>query len=179
MLLNAEGASTGAPSSFSKVMNEKIEQLLVGPLVWISTLHAAAEVVAGRAQRQRGIDPSEQESEDQVRVQLRPALRELEEMAFRLSALRSDISDSFDPMSAAVARFDSLLVVSRCAQVLEDVHRRLLSLYPVIDEDVVEQTRELAGQCRNAADEDQFADTSEQIFELAHVIRQRVLSEGY
>lgn len=156
-------------------MNDNIDQHLVGPLVWISTLHAAAEVVAGRAQRQRGIDASEQESEVQVHSQLRPAIRSLEEMAFRLSALCSSVTDSFDPKSAAVARFDSLLIVSRCAQVLEDVHRRLLSLYPDVEEALVEQTRELAQQCRAAADEDEFVDTSDLVFELTNAIRHRVL----
>lgn len=155
-------------------MNDKLEHLLAGPLVWLSTLHAAAEVVRGRAERARGIDASDAEKPAEARMHLKPALRELEELAFRLGALQSDVLDAVDELSGAVARFDALLVMNRCAQVLEDVHRRLLSLYPLVDEALIESARSAAASCRTAmADEGEVS--VDEVFALTAAIRNRAL----
>lgn len=135
-------------------MNEKIEQQIAGPLVWLSTLHAAAEVVRGRSERVRGIDASELEAPSEARRHIRPALRELEEASFRLGALQSDVLETVDELSAVVARFDGLLLLNRSAQLLEDIHRRLLSLYPEVGEALIEEVRATATAVRDAVADD-------------------------
>ncbi|MFW5955583.1 MAG: hypothetical protein ACOCSK_02470, partial [Rhodothermales bacterium] len=122
-------------------MNDQLERLLAGPLVWLSTLHAAAEVIRTRQERLRGNDPSDLEDPGSARRHIRAALRELEEHALRLSVLQSDAVQIDDDVAHAAASFDSLIITNRCGQLLEDVHGRLMSLYPDVDVHVVEETR--------------------------------------
>ncbi len=142
------------PFLFVYMLNDKLEQVIAGPLVWLSTLHAAAEVIRGRAERSRGIDASEAEEPAEARRHLHLTVRELEELAFRLGALQSEVLDSVDELAGAVARFDELLVLNRCAQMLEDVHRRLLSLYPEAEAALIEEARLLSSACRDAVADD-------------------------
>lgn len=151
-------------------MDNHLERLIAGSLVSLSTLHAAAEIVRRRADRARGIDPSEEESPPAARKHLRVTVRELEDLAFRLGALQSEVLVSVDELSRAVANMDSLLVLNRIAQLLEDVHRRLLSLYPEIDEAVIEQARQMAAACRSAVAQDGEI-ASDDLFDLTTRIR--------
>ncbi len=152
----------------------KLERIITESLVSLSALHAAGEVIKRRAERVHGIDPSETEEPATARTHLRRSVRDLEDLAFRLGMLQSEILESIDELSAAVARMDSLLVLNGIAQSLEDVHRRLLSLYPETSEDVIETTRKLAAACRDAvADTDDVA--ADDLFALVALIRRTCL----
>src|SRR5690625_7384490 len=96
-------------------MNETLERLIAGPLVWISTLHAASKVVASRQQRLRGIDPSTIAPAEQAVHYLVQSVAELEDLAYRMSGLQADVPAADDGVGRSAATFDSLVMLSRAS----------------------------------------------------------------
>jgi hypothetical protein len=136
-------------------MIDRLEALLAGPLSMAATLHAATEVWRQRADRLRGHDASESEPEEQAVAHLIEALDSLSELAFRAAATEIALDETKDiDAGALVLRFDSVLGLNRAAGVLEECHRRLLTIYPAVDPLLIERTRQLAVVCRHALEED-------------------------
>ena len=109
----------------------------------LSVLTSAAEVWHGAKERRAGRDPSSQEDVAVVRPYLRRAQREMQEMLMRLQAnLVHAEQIKGDPVTVLVRRFDSLLTLRRLARLLQTIHQRLLSLYPDVREDLVEDARQ-------------------------------------
>ena len=160
-------------------MNETLERLIAGPLVWISTLHAASKVVASRQQRLRGIDPSTLEPAEQAVHYLVESVAELEDLAYRMSGLQADVPAADDVVAKIAATFDYLLMLSRATDVVGDVHRRLLSLYPDVPSDMIEEARGLHAELqRMAEDETAEEDAATRVFGLVSRLREVVPSGG-
>jgi hypothetical protein len=137
-------------------MSDRFELLLAGPLVMAASLHAATEVWRRREDRRRGHDDSTTEPGDQARNHLSDALDVLSDLAFRAAA--SEVAASnVDPTDggAYVLHFDGLLRLNRAAGLLEETHRRLLSLYPIASPVLVEKARTLASETRQALEADE------------------------
>ena len=128
----------------------------------LSVLTSAAEVWHGVTERRAGRDPSAQEDVRVVRPYLRRAQREVQEMLMRLQAshAHAERADE-DELTALVRRFDSLLTLGRLARLLQTVHQRLLSLYPDVREELLEEARRVQAEAAALldADPDVFAAT--------------------
>ena len=110
----------------------------------LSVLTSAAEVWHGAKERRAGRDPSAQEEAAVVKPYLRQTQREMQEMLMRLQTnLAHAEQTSESHVVVLVRRFDSLLTLRRLARLVQTVHQRLLSLYPDVREDLVEEARYL------------------------------------
>lgn len=118
----------------------------------LSTLSAAAEVRQASLERRAGHDPSTQEAAGFVRHYLLQALPELEELLMRLRLVQAYVRyrEEAQPV-ALLRRFDALMTLRRTTRLLEVVHQRLLSLYPDVAEDLVEEARSLTEAARQGA----------------------------
>lgn len=104
----------------------------------LASLATAADVWKDVAARRMGRDPSAQEPASVVRPFLREAGTELASLLMRLQAgLASPPAASV----LLVRRFDSLMMLRRVARLLHRIHQRLLSLYPDVPEQLVEEAR--------------------------------------
>jgi hypothetical protein len=122
-------------------------------MVLFSTLSTATEVWSAAEERRAGHDPSTQEDAGFVRPYLREANGELQALLMRLRASLV-YADQVDDGRVArlVRRFNDLSTVHRAARVLHVMHQRLLSLYPDVPEEVVEEARVLYGQASDLLD---------------------------
>ena len=137
------------------------EAAVLQTMVLLSTLATAAEVRHAALERRAGRDPSTQAALGVVRPALYRAGAELQEMLLRLQAgLVHARSRPEDGTAALVRRYDALMLLHRTSGLLETVHQRLLSLYPAVDEALVEEARRLQGGSRALleADDDRFLD---------------------
>ena len=108
----------------------------------LSVLTSAAEVWHAAKERRAGRDPSAQEEAAVVRRYLHQARHETQEMLMRLQASHAHAEHaSEDTVTTLVRRFDSLLTLGRLARLMQTVHQRLLSLYPDVREELVEEAR--------------------------------------
>lgn len=160
-------------------MDETLERLVAGPLVWISALHAATKIVAGREQRLRGIDPSTLEPSDQAAHYLAEAVPELEDLAYRMAGLQADVLSADDGVARIAATFDYLIMLSRTTDVVGDVHRRLLSLYPEVPADLVEDARHLHADLQRMADDEAAAHgATTRVYSFVSRLREALSSGG-
>lgn len=109
----------------------------------LSSLRAAFETAHARQERKAGRDPSAQEAHATARAWLEHARAALRE---ELTLLRLDLvleADTEDATAAALRELDTLLRLGHIAQTLHRTHQRLLSLYPDVDETLVEAVRRL------------------------------------
>ena len=130
------------------VPNEsKAEAVVLRTMALFATLSTATEVLHAFAERRAGRDPSAQEPVRVVRPYLWTTSRELDRMAMQLQGALAHAEHSPEARIAALLRrFESLITLRRIARLLNVVHQRLLSLYPEVSEDCVEQARHLTGQ---------------------------------
>ena len=113
----------------------------------LSVLTSAAEVWHGAKERRAGRDPSAQEDAAVVQPYLRQAQRELQEMLMRLQINLAHAEQTReDTVTVLVRRFDSLLTLGRLARLVQTIHQRLLSLYPDVREDLVEEARHVQAE---------------------------------
>jgi hypothetical protein len=158
-------------------MHNRLETLLAGPLAMVASLHAATEVWRARTDRLRGHDASESEPQDQVSAHLHDAADLLAELAFRANAARVAIEENpKDEAATRVLELDALLGVNRAATTMEEAHRRLMSLYPDVDEEFVEAARQLATQLREVLEAGQHL-PSDDVEVFVAALREQVLSE--
>lgn len=104
----------------------------------LATLRTAAAVCQAISLRRAGVDPSAQEDEGSVRAHLLEAEERLRELAVRLR-LSLLVEDRVE--TALVRAFEVRSVLAQAARLLHLVHQRLLSLYPEVDERLVEAAR--------------------------------------
>lgn len=107
-------------------------------LVLLSTLRTAVEVRHAISERRAGRDPSEQEDAPSVEAYLRGILPELQHL---LGRLRLSLVVARADEAAFVQAFEDRLVLARLGRELHVVHQRLLSLYPAVPEELVEEAR--------------------------------------
>lgn len=110
-----------------------------------STLSTAATVWHAAQERRAGRDPSEQEEALLVRSYLRTANGELQALLMQLRASLISVDRSEEGRIVSfVRRFHHLMGLYRLSRFLGVIHQRLLSLYPDVAEEVVEEARVLA-----------------------------------
>ncbi|MEM0961976.1 MAG: hypothetical protein AAGK21_05455 [Bacteroidota bacterium] len=121
--------------------------------------HALALVAAARTalgasrqirDRRAGRDPSGQEPEPTVRRDL-DRLRDLlaaDVVRLRLRAVVGTPAGR----AALVQAFEDRILLDDVARTLARIHQKLLSLYPVVPESLVEDVRQLAVQARSRAE---------------------------
>lgn len=129
--------------------DDRTESAVLGSMVLLATLSTVAEVWHAVRERRAGRDPSEQESPAVALPSLRAARRELGERALRLQAsLACTPAEAEAHLPRLVRRFDDLMTLRRVGRLLQRIHQCLLSLYPGVSEDLVEEVRYLEARCR-------------------------------
>lgn len=129
-----------------------------------TAFHAVALAAAARAavnatravsDRLSGRDPSEQEPEGPVRADLRALRQALSERVVRLR-LRV-VAGAPEAEAAALAQaFGDRLLLDDTGALLRRSHQKLLSLYPAVDGEVVEEARVLAAEAARRAVADAY-----------------------
>lgn len=149
-----------------------MESAVLRSMLLLSTLSTAAEVWYGARERRDGRDPSGQETSKAAAAWVRAERKELQEMLMRLRAgLVYARHHEAEAAEHLVRHFDALMTLARAARLLHRIHQRLLSLYPAVSEDLVEEVRILEGTCSHLveADEEAFEDALGSFIEQALV----------
>lgn len=108
----------------------------------LATLSTAEEVRSAVAERRAGRDPSAQEPQQVAVPYLRAAASELQELLMQLLLSHVNIRYDHDEELATVVRhFDERMKLRRIVRLLQGMHQRLLSLYPDVSEELVEEAR--------------------------------------
>lgn len=139
--------------------DDATEAAVFQSMALLSALTTASAVWRAFRERRAGRDPSEQEAEVVVRPLLRGAARELSATLVRLRASLAYTAAHDQPhVAALVRRFDDLLALREVTELLQTIHQRLLSLYPAVSEDLVEEVRQLhrTGRALLEAEDDAF-----------------------
>lgn len=128
-------------------LNVQEEAALLRTMALLATLSTAAEVRHHLRERKAGRDPSEQEGRVVAQAYVVKATDEAEELFARLHHHISYEQQAGEGTKITwVRRFDRLMTVRRITRVLHVVHQRLLSLYPLVSEHLVESGRQLEQQ---------------------------------
>lgn len=108
----------------------------------LATLSTAATVRESVAQRRAGRDPSAQEPTDRAAARLRNARQTLMDLLMQMALSRVPLEQrDEEPLSHAVRHFDLLMKMRRAERLTQAVHQHLLSLYPDVSEELVEEAR--------------------------------------
>ncbi len=118
----------------------------------LSTLSIAIEIATAMSERRRGRDPSEQQTMDVVL----PALEEdADDLSAQLIALQTSAvaAEREETNGVALVRHvNELLLLAGIARRLNGMHQRLMSLFPGVNEELVEAARHLARCCAELND---------------------------
>ena len=124
-----------------------------------TAFHAMALVAAARtalataravADRRAGRDPSGQEDGGRVRDDLTALVATLSGLTARLR-LRAAVGAPSAPAAALAQAFEDRLLLAELGREVRRSHQKLLSLYPAVSEDTVEQARVLMGATERLA----------------------------
>lgn len=127
------------------IHSDREHSAFVRSLVLMSTMSTAADVVFGMSERRHGSDPTTEEGPEVVRSYLRLAADELDELLVSLQAGRALAHAALSPSSPFARNLNEVLLLNRLARLFHGIHQRLLSLYPSVPEELVEQARILEG----------------------------------
>ena len=97
------------------------------------------------AERRSGRDPSEQEPEGRVRQELGALRADLRAHVVRLR-LRAVLAAPEPEVAALAQAFEDRVLLDDTARTLAVVHQKLLSLYPAVDEGLIEDVRLAASE---------------------------------
>lgn len=123
------------------------EAALLRTMALLATLSTAAEVRHNVREHRAGRDPSAQEEQEVAAAYLLQAAKDVSELFIRLQHHISYEQQAEEANRVLwVRRFDRLMTVRRITRVLHIMHQRLLSLYPLVSEGVVEAGRQLHQQ---------------------------------
>lgn len=133
-----------------------LESALFGIMTLLATLSAATEVKYRLEERKAGRDASTQEDKDFAISFLTEAE---DELRASLVNLRSGFilygSDSEDVVATSVRRFSDLSRLRSMCSLLQHMHQRMLSLYPSISEELVEEARLLVSECESLLEQEE------------------------
>ena len=141
---------------------EPSEAAVLQSMTLLATLSTAADVLASVSERRAGRDPSAQEVEAVAAGYLRAAAEELQQIHMQLLMSLVHARRAAGPapdaaaLAAAVRHFGDLMQLQRAARLLQGTHQRLLSLYPGVSEELIEEARFVQRLCdalREAAPE--------------------------
>lgn len=108
----------------------------------LATLSTAAEVREGVRDRRMGRDPAAQTPSDVARVRLDDARTRLLDVLMQIMLGQVPLAREGVPEAAAAVRtFDLLVKVRRVERLTQSMHQHLLSLYPEVSEELVEEAR--------------------------------------
>lgn len=108
----------------------------------LATLSTAVDVRESVIQRQAGHDPAAQEPSDWATARLRNSGSTLMDLLMQLMLSRVPLEQEGEaPLPRAVRHFDLLMKLRRAERLVQDMHQRLLSLYPDVSEALVEEAR--------------------------------------
>jgi hypothetical protein len=142
------------------------------PMALLATLQTAWTVKGAIGERRAGRDPAAQQSADDARAYLAEAARGLTRLHMQLLMAKvqaarplpsaSSQSDGLPPDGkpgdenpeppargrrvAMVRQFDVLMKLRRTGRLLHSAHQRLMSLYPAVSEELVEEARRCRGE---------------------------------
>lgn len=121
------------------------ERAVVRSMSLLSTLSSALEVARAIRERREGRDPSDQQTADLVLPRLEDNADELEArlVAIRTSLIAGEQGDTTGGV-ALVRHMNLLLLLTSVSRGLHLMHQRLMSLYPAVTEDLVEDSRHLS-----------------------------------
>jgi hypothetical protein len=119
----------------------------------MATLSTAADVHHTVSERRAGRDPSAQEPTEVAAPRLKEAAATLQDLLMQLLLNHATLRYRSDQHLAAVVRhFDERMKVQRVARLLQEMHQRLLSLYPEVSEELVEEARIVLGRSETLID---------------------------
>lgn len=113
----------------------------------LATLSTAAEVREAVEERRTGRDPAAQAPSDVAQVRLHEARRRLMDLLMHLvlGQVPLERQEEHD-LGHAVRQFDLLMKLRRAARLTKTMHQHLLSLYPEVSEELVEEARRVHDQ---------------------------------
>ena len=142
--------------------DERARASLVQTLTLISSASTATRVMRAVVDRRKGVDPSEQEVPDQATTGLRASLDELQALLVPVLVASAVVdAEELEERPRLIRHFDELQRLAEVVILMHRVHQRLLSVYPQVADDVVEEARALHKEAVEAAD--QFGDCEEAI----------------
>ncbi|HEX8297527.1 MAG TPA: hypothetical protein VF594_00085 [Rubricoccaceae bacterium] len=112
-------------------------------LALIAAARTAAHAARQVADRRAGFDASEQQDAGPAGMLLAAAVRSLSVLLVRLRVRLAAVEPS-DPTAALVQAFEGRLVLDDVAREARRAHQALLSLYPTVAADTIEEARRLA-----------------------------------
>ena len=113
----------------------------------LSTLSTAAGVISAMRERRMGRDPADQQAPEVVLPSLAGEIRELEDYLIALRTGLVAAEREAEGRVALVRTLSDLMLLGGFARNLHVVHQHLMSLYPAVDEDLVEDARLLHATC--------------------------------
>ncbi len=118
------------------------EYAVLQSMALLATLSTAEDVRSAIAERRAGRDPSAQEPQPVSVLYLGEAATELQELLMQLLLSHVNLRfDHDDALALAVRHFDERMKLRRIVRLLQGMHQRLLSLYPKVSEELVEEAR--------------------------------------
>ena len=108
----------------------------------LATLSTAAEVREAVQDRRRGRDPAAQAPSDVATARLHEARQSLMDLLMQLVLGQVPLERHEEhTLGHAVRHFDLLMKLRRAARLAKTMHQHLLSLYPEVSEELVEEAR--------------------------------------
>jgi len=118
----------------------------------LATLSTAEEVRSSMAERRAGRDPSAQAPSDLAAARLRGAGETLMDLLMQLVLGQVPDREADESLAHAVRHFDLLMKLRRAERLVTTMHQHLLSLYPDVSEEVVEEARHVHGEIETLVD---------------------------
>jgi hypothetical protein len=113
----------------------------------LATLSTAAEVREAVQDRRTGRDPAAQAPSDVAIVRLHEARRTLMDLLMQLVLGQVPLERHEEhALGHAVRQFDLLMKLRRAKRLTKTMHQHLLSLYPEVSEELVEEARHVHDQ---------------------------------
>jgi hypothetical protein len=109
-------------------------------VVAAAVVATASDWMAGVRARKSGRDPAALEASEDALSGLQSDQSNARTLAHRIRLLEGE--DGVAEAGVAVRKVGALIHVSRLGPVMHRIHQRLLSLYPLVDEMLVEQARQ-------------------------------------
>lgn len=113
----------------------------------LSTLSTAAGIVSAMRERRLGRDPADQQAPEVVLPSLAGEMRELTNYLVALRTSLVAAEREAEGRVALIRTLSDLILLGGFARNLHVVHQHLMSLYPAVEEDLVEAARYLHAAC--------------------------------
>ncbi len=120
----------------------------------LSTFATAVDLIRASHARRLGRDPSEQQSSDVVFSSLTDELCELEDHLIALRASLAAAEREALNRVALVRHMSDLILLGGVSRSLHAIHQHLMSLYPGVSENLVEDARRLHTACGELIEHD-------------------------